>query len=198
MDPQLADVNSISLKRQSVAERQRRALNDTLRRLEAAVLSATSQTDEESQIRASEAKLIADFVERAREVEPDGVLVVVNDGHVRDIRLEHEDVITIPERSDVVLVSGEVVVPQAIVYRPGDSADDYIARVGGYTNRADEQQLLVIRRSGEVLRNERSDIRPGDEIMVMPEVPVKNLQIAKTITEVIFRVMFSAGVFLGI
>ncbi|MFQ5973537.1 MAG: polysaccharide biosynthesis/export family protein [Alphaproteobacteria bacterium] len=198
VDPRLADTNSISLKRQSIAERQRRALKDTLRRLEAAVLSATSQTDEESQIRASEAKLIADFVERAREVEPDGVLVVVNDGHVGDIQLQHEDVITIPERSDVVLVSGEVAVPQAIVYRPGDTADDYIARVGGYTNRADEQQLLVVRRSGEVLRNERSDIRPGDEIMVMPEVPVKNLQVAKTITEVIFKVMFSAGVFLGI
>ncbi len=64
--------------------------------------------------------------------------------------------------------------PQAIVYRPGDSADDYNARVEGYTNRADKQQLLVVRRSREVLRNERSNIQPGDEIMVMPEVPVKD------------------------
>ena len=198
VEPQLADINSISLKRQSIAARQKRALADTLRRLEAAVLSATSQTDEESRIRANEAKLIADFVERAQEVEPDGVLVVVNDGRIRDIHLEREDVVTIPELSEIVLVSGEVAVPQAIVYRPGDTADDYIAQVGGYTNRADRQQLLVVRRSGEVLRNERADIRPGDEIMVMPEVPVKSLQIAKTLAQVLFQIALSAGVVLGL
>ncbi len=198
VDPQLADVDSVSLKRRSIAERQKRALADTLRRLEATVLSATSQTDAESQIRTNEAKLIADFVERAKEVEPDGVLVVANDGHIRDIQLEREDVVTIPERSEVVLVSGEVAVPQAIVYRAGDTADDYIDRVGGYSNRADREQILVVRRSGEVLRNERADIRPGDEIMVMPEVPVKDLEIAKSITQVIFQIMVSAGVALGI
>lgn len=198
VDPRLADINSISLKRQSIAKRQKKALADTLRRLEATVLSATSQTDEESRIRANEAKLIAAFVERAREVKPDGVLVVVTDGQVRDIRLQHEDVITIPERSDVVLVSGEVAVPQGIVYRPGATAYDYVASVGGYTNRADRDEILVVRRSGEVRRNEWTDIRPGDEIMVMPEVPVKNLQIAKTVAQILFQIAVSAGVALGI
>ena len=50
---------------------------------------------------------------------------------------------------------------------------------------------------GEVLRNQRSDIRPGDEIMVMPKVPVKDLQIAKTLTQMIFQIAVSAGVALG-
>ncbi len=76
--------------------------------------------------------------------------------------------------------------------------EDYIARVGGYSNRADKEQLLVVRRSGEVLRKVRDDIRPGDEIMVMPEVPVKNLQIAKTIAQILFQIMVSAGIAIGI
>ena len=88
--------------------------------------------------------------------------------------------------------------PQAIVHRPSDTADDYIARVGGYTNRADLGETLVVRRSGEVLRNERTNIRPGDEILVMPEVPVKDLQIAKTIVQIIFQIAVSASIALGI
>ena len=162
------------------------------------MLSATSQTDEESKIRTSEVKLISDFVKRAKEVQPDGVLVVVHEGKLQDVRLQREDIITIPERSDFVLVSGEVAVAQAVVHRAGETADDYIARVGGYSNRADRGELLVIRRTGEVLRNERSDIRSGDEIVVLPEVPVKNLQIAKTILQTIFQAALSAGVVLGI
>ncbi len=56
----------------------------------------------------NEAKLITDFVERARQVEPDGILVVASHDQISDIQLQNEDVITIPERSEVVLVTGEV------------------------------------------------------------------------------------------
>ena len=198
IDPKSADIRSISLKRQSIAERQKQALEDTLRRLEAAMLSATSATDEEAIIRAEESKLIAKFVERARKIEPGGVLVVAEQDEIRDIQLQNDDIITIPELSDIVLVTGEVVVPQALVYRPGNTTEAYIARVGGYTNRADEDQILLVRRSGEVIRNIRDEVRPGDEIIVLPEIPVKNLQFAKTIFEILFQTALIAGVVLGI
>lgn len=198
VDPRLADIDSISLQRESIRERQARALKDMLRRLEAATLSATSQTDAEARIRANEAKLITDFVERAQEVEPDGILVVAVDSQIRDVRLQPDDIITIPPRNEIVLVSGEVAVPQAVVYQPGDTVDDYISRVGGYTNRADPSQLLVVRRSGEVLRNQRADVRPGDEIMILPEVPVKGLEIATTIIEAIFQIAVTAGIVIGL
>ena len=193
VDPELADTRSIFLKRRSVMRRQKQALEDTLARLETTVLGATSQTDKESAIRVQEAELIARFVERARELEPEGVLVVTQDGEVADLRLQPEDVVIIPERSRVVLVSGEVMAPQALVYVPGDGPRDYVARVGGYTERADESKLMIRRRNGEVVQGELAggpgmvEVREGDEIVIFPKVPVKNLQVAATLAEILFR-----------
>ena len=173
--------------------RQKKALEDSLTRLETTVLGATSQTDAESAIRVQEAELIAKFVDRARRVEPEGVLVVTQDGAVADLRLQPGDVVVVPERSRVVLVSGEVMAPQALVYVPGDGFEDYVARVGGYTDRADESRLMIRRRNGEVVQSDLADghswveIREGDELVVFPKVPVKNLQVAATISEILFR-----------
>ena len=193
VDPELADTASIFLRRRSVMRRQKQALEESLTRLETTVLGATSQTDAESAIRIQEAELIAKFVERARQVEPQGILVVTQDGAVADLRLQPEDVVVIPERSRVVLVSGEVMAPQALVYVPGDGLEDYLARVGGYTERADESKLMIRRRNGEVVQGDLDGgknpikIREGDELVIFPKVPVKNLQVAATVSEILFR-----------
>ena len=83
--------------------------------------------------------------------------------------------------------------PQALVHVPGDDLQDYVARVGGYTDRADEDRLVIRRRNGEVVQGGLTDgrssieIREGDELVVFPKVPVKNLQVAATISEILFR-----------
>ena len=193
VDPELADTASIYLKRRSVVRGQKQALEDSLRRLETTVLGATSQTDAESAIRVQEAELISRFVERARQAEPEGILVVTQNGQIIDLRLQPQDAVIIPERSRVVLISGEVMAPQALVHIPGDSPVDYVARVGGYTERADETKIMIRRRNGEVVQGDLSsaqgtiEVREGDEIVVFPKVPVKNLQVAATLAEVIFR-----------
>jgi len=199
VDPNLADINAVSLRRKSIAERQKSALEDTLRRLEIAVIGASSQTDEESQIRVREAALISSFVDRARKVKPEGILVVAENGKITDIQLEPGDIVTIPPRSHTVLVSGEVMVPQALVYSPKISLAGYIEKVGGFTDRADPQRTLVVHRNGEVVvQDEGLVVQPGDEILVLPAVPVKNLQIASTITEVIFRIALAAATVFGL
>jgi protein involved in polysaccharide export with SLBB domain len=198
VDRSLADVTAVSLKRQSVARRQKIAIEESLRRLETAVLGATSQTDEESRIRLQEAQLISDFVERARQVEPKGVLVVSTAGRVQDILLQPEDIITIPENTRVVLVTGEVVVPQAVLHAPGDSIYDYIDRAGGFSTRALDDEFLVIRRNAEVLKGRDIEVLPGDEIVVLPKIPSKNLQIIATIIDIIFKVAASTAVILNL
>src|SRR5699024_4101665 len=100
-------VHSVSIKRESVAEQQEQALQQSLRRLQQTYLGASSQTVEAAEIRVREAELIQKFVERARQVEPSGRLVVAHNGDIQNIRLQDGDVITIPEKTGAVLVTGE-------------------------------------------------------------------------------------------
>lgn len=187
-------VQSISLQRESVRRQQQQSLEDSLRRLETTYLSAPSSTNEEARVRAQEAELIQDFVSRARELEPSGRLVVASRNGIADIRLQDGDVITIPEISDSVLISGEVVVPQAAVYQPGMSVMDYIESAGGFTNRADDDQILLVRQNGAVINARSSALRPGDEILVMPAAPTHNLQLASTLTQILYQIAVATRV----
>lgn len=170
-------------------------MEDSLRRLlETTYLSAPSSTNEEAQVRAQEAELIQDFVARARELEPSGRMVVAYDGRISDIRLQDGDVITIPEISDSMLISGEVLVPQAAVYRPGMNVIDYIESAGGFTNRADDDHILIVRQNGAVENARKVNLRPGDEILVMPAAPTHNLQLAATLTQILYQVAVATRV----
>lgn len=202
VDPTLADIDSISLRRESIKRRQKRALDESLRRLETAVLGKSSITAEGAGIQVQEASLIADFVKRAREVEPEGILVVSKGGEMSNVLLQPNDVITIPEKTNVVQVSGEVMVPQALVYERGARLEEYIQRVGGYTERADEDKHLILRRNGEVIpifdgSNDIS-IRPGDEIISMPEVPGTTVEIVRMVTDTMFKVASAAAIFISL
>ena len=199
IDPELADIDSISVRRESIRRRQKQALQESLNRLETAVMGRSAITPEGAQIQSIDAKLISDFVQRARKVEPEGILVVAKNGKISNILLQPDDIITIPEKTKVIQVSGEVMVPQALVYEPGNSLSDYIARVGGYTDRADTNKHMILRRNGEVIPvfGSGSDItiRPGDEIITLPEVPSKSTDIIRMVTDIMFKVASSAAVF---
>ncbi|KIN16394.1 polysaccharide biosynthesis/export family protein [Halomonas sp. KHS3] len=187
-------VESISIKRESVKKQQAQSLEESLRRLETTYLGAPSSTNEEAQIRVQEAELIQDFISRASELEPSGRLVVAYDGRISDIRLQDGDVVTIPEVSDSMLISGEVLVPQAAVYRPGMSVIDYIEGAGGFTDRADDDHILVVRQNGAVENARNVNLRPGDEILVMPAAPTHNLQLASTITQILYQIAVATRV----
>ena len=194
VDEELANVGAISLKRTQIATRQKAALDESLRRLQSRYLTASSQTDAESAIRSREAELIGQFVETAKSVKPNGRLVVVKNGAVANVRLQSGDTITIPERTQSVLLSGEVLVSQAILHEPGLRARDYISRSGGFTDQADTKRLVVIRANGLVDSGKNPTVEMGDEIIVLPKVSVKNLQIAATIVDIIYKVAVAASV----
>ena len=187
-------VESISIQRESVKKQQAQSLEESLRRLETTYLGAPSSTNEEAQIRVQEAQLIQDFISRASELEPSGRLVVAYDGRISDIRLQDGDVVTIPEVSDSMLISGEVLVPQAAVYRPGMSVIDYIEGAGGFTDRADDDHILVVRQNGAVENARNVNLRPGDEILVMPAAPTHNLQLASTLTQILYQIAVATKV----
>jgi protein involved in polysaccharide export with SLBB domain len=195
---ELTAVQNVSLRRISVAEQQKQALDDSLRRLQTAYLGASASTPEEANVRMQESRLISEFVQRASQVEPDGRLVVAINNKVVDIRLQDGDVITLPENSDSILIGGEVLVPQSVVFKPGVSVAEYIEAAGGFTERANVDQILVVRQSGETQIDKGVTLRPGDKILVLPKAPTKNLQLWASITQIIFQIAVITKVAFGL
>lgn len=197
VDPDRANLKGLYIKRKSVAIRQKKAIEEALRRLEQNAYTATSSSSEEAQIRAKEAEMITNFIAKAKEVQPEGIVVVGNQGITANLALENEDVIVIPEKTDVVLVSGEVMMPQAIVWSKDKSLRDYIRGTGGFTNRADTSHLIVVRPSGEVVPD-ASSIEPGDQVLVLPRFESKNLQAIKDISQVLYQIAVACKVILDL
>ena len=195
---EITDVESISIRRISVAERQRQSLHDSLRRLETTFLSAPSSTPDEARIRVQEAEMIRHFVQRALQVEPSGRLVVANDGQITNVRLQDGDIITIPQKADSILISGEVLVPQSAVFIPQRSVHEYIQGAGGLTQHADTKRILIVRQNGEVRDANSVTLRPGDEILILPVAPTKNLQLAATLSQIFYQIAIAAKVVLDL
>ena len=196
VDPNLADVDSILLERESVAEIQREALEESLNRLERSVFSSPISSTGDASIRASEASLVLQFTERARAIEPKGKVIVADQGDVANILLEMGDRIIIPAKSDVVNISGEVLMPRSVVFNSQAEIEDYIAWAGGFTERANADQILVVHPNGMYESFETASIRPGDTIMVLPKVSSHLMQSVKDITQVIYQIAVASDVVL--
>lgn len=194
VDPALADISSVYIKRRSVAEQQQKTIQDALHRLEQSALTATSSSVDEADIRVKEATLIQDFIKRASSVRPDGIVVVSRGGVVSDILLEDGDEIVIPRLSDVVLVSGEVMMPKAVTWNKAMTLDDYLGAAGGVSNRADDRNILVSKANGEVGLAEDLGIEAGDQIMVMPRFDSKNMQLAKDVMQILYQMAVATKV----
>lgn len=190
----LAAVEAIYLRRQSVARDQKIILQDSLRRLEQNALTATSSTPEEAQIRVKEAELIQDFVRRASQLEPDGVIVISRGGVIADIWLEEGDEIVIPQKSSVVQISGEVVMPKAVSFDSNMSLDDYLAAAGGVSAKADEKNILVAKQNGEIGLASDLGIQEGDRILVLPKVDTKGMLLAKDLMQMIYQIAVATKV----
>jgi len=198
VEPELANLEGIHIKRRSVAERQKKALAESLSRLEYSSLTATSASVDEANIRVREAEMIGQFVTKARQIQPDGTLVVGRNGQISDLYLEDGDVIVIPAKSDVVTISGEVLIPQAVVYRPGLDAEDYVDSAGGFSFRANKGEMLVVKPNGEVLKEGDTEIAAGDQILVMPRFDTKNMQLLKDIMQVLYQIAVATKIVIDI
>ena len=198
VDPSLANLDGIYIKRRSMAEQQRKAIAESLQRLEKSVLTTTSITAEEAQIRVREAELVQNFIKRASELEPDGVVVVTKNHVTADILLEDGDEVFIPQHSDVVQISGEVMIPKAIVYSKGMNIRQYVDNAGGFTDRADKDNILIVHPNGEIAESSTTKILPGDLVLVMPHYNTKRFAIFKDLVQALFQIAVATKVIVGI
>jgi protein involved in polysaccharide export with SLBB domain len=199
VDPEMADVRSIHLRRASVARAQKKTIDDSLFRLEQSALLALSSTNVEADIRLKEAELMKQFIASARLIQPLGRVVTSRKGKLINVRLEEDDVIVIPRKNHVIRVGGEVQVTQALVYDPALRASDYVRQAGGRTNRANRDRIIILHADASVSMGDLdSRVRPGDEILVPPKVDSKLLQNTMDITSVIYQIAVAAAVVLAI
>ncbi|UTW56255.1 polysaccharide biosynthesis/export family protein [Kordiimonas sp. SCSIO 12610] len=200
-----AQLDAIQLSRVSVKERQREALEAQLVALQNSVLTARSNTVQEASLRAQEAQLVLQWVERARAVEPKGIVSLARSTNKEDILLEPGDIIRIPRKSNFVMVHGDVLFPSAMAYQKGSTIRDYIDQAGGLSQPRGAVNILLLRRDGTFdkltsseVKSKKFNLQPGDEIFVLPRVQTKSLQIATDVLNIFYQLALSAGVVLGI
>lgn len=193
-----ARVEALQLFRRSVATRQKELLEGSLRSLETYALTARSSTSEEAALRGREAQQILTFIDRARQVQPRGQVVLAGGEQGANTLLEDGDTLRVPEQSNLVMVSGEVLFPNAIVWQQGAVAADFIARAGGFTQGADEARLVVLRQDGSVAQSVTAAVQPGDEIMVLPKIEAKSIETTRGITQIVYQIAVAAKVLFGL
>ena len=194
----LAKLTNLTIYRESVAEQQKRMIDESLDRLEEMTLSTQSTTREEAALRQDDAALVKEFIAKARDVQPDGRIVVVENAW-QDIILQQGDIIEIPEQTSVITVNGQVRAQGALTFNPDYTVGDYVANSGGFSDNADKEEILVIHQNGASnVVNTAYRIQQGDEIMVLPEVKTRRIEIARGLSQIVYQLAIAAKVVLDL
>ena len=94
---------------------------------------------------------------------------IENPGGVDDITLREGDKLVIPQYTNTVKVSGDVMYPISMNYKEGESLNYYIKRAGGYGDRARKSRVYAVYMNGSVeliSHHSSKAIQPGCEIVV--------------------------------
>lgn len=199
----LSDQQSVQLFRESVAHRQKEMLMSSLQALEQSVLTASSATREAAELRKVEAESVLAWIERAKQVEPRGQVLLVNGYDPAEVILNQGDTIVIPSRKHLVMIHGEVLFPTAVTFQEHNSIEEYVEQAGGSTSDLDDMNTLVMKPNGMFVKASRKlddegIVGAGDEIFVLAKPELKALQLTKDISQVIYQIAVSAAVALAL
>jgi protein involved in polysaccharide export with SLBB domain len=118
-----------------------------------------------------------------------------------DLVLKNGDQLVVPDRQQEVTVLGEVQYATSHLFERGLSREEYIAKSGGMTQRADKKRIYVVRANGEVVaesgsrwfrRGSTTDMHAGDSIVVPLDVdqPIARWS---AITQIIYNLALGAA-----
>ena len=199
VDPKVADLGAIYLRRQSVAVTEQQALQESLAALRRALLTARSASTSDATIHTEEAAMVDAFMQKVQQFKPQGRIVLAGSPVAQSLIFEPNDEIVIPAKSDVVSISGEVRIPQTVIWSPGRTVDQYVTLAGGYTQRADAADILVIHASGAVEKaGAGGPIGSGDRITVMPQAGVHAFAIFQDIFSIIRAIESQVAIASGV
>ncbi|MDX7745291.1 hypothetical protein [Aeromonas veronii] len=103
-------------------------LQSSLKVLEASILTARSPSEGEAKLHNSEAQLLMQWVERGKDIQPNGQVVHQHE----DVRLEPGDMIWIPRQTNLIMVHGNVKFPNAILMDSKRTVADDINLAGDF------------------------------------------------------------------
>ena len=92
-----------------------------------------------------------------------------NPGSDADLVLREGDVLIVPQYNNTVKISGNVLYPNTVTYRPDMTVKDYVIQAGGYGFRSKKNKAYVVYMNGTVTRARRMSsnvVEPGCEIVV--------------------------------
>jgi polysaccharide export outer membrane protein len=139
-----------------------------------------------------------------RETKPVGRLVIDVEGVVKgraggseDVLVKDGDKLVIPKKTQEVTILGEVQSPTSHVFEVGLTRDDYIAKSGGTTQKADRKRIYVVRANGDVFsgnrggwfrRSQSTEMHAGDTIVVPLDTErVRALPLWQAVTTIIYN-----------
>jgi protein involved in polysaccharide export with SLBB domain len=95
-----------------------------------------------------------------------------------DLLLEDGDIIKVPKQLQTIKVTGEILKPINIIFKPGKSVGEYINESGGFTDNANKKGTYVVYANGAIKSTKKflffydyPTIKPGAEIFVPKHAP---------------------------
>ena len=88
-------------------------------------------------------------------------------GSEADLVMQENDELVIPEFVSTVRISGDVMLPNTVMYKPGKKLKYYIDQAGGYGERAKKSKAFIVYMNGSIARAKgNAVIEPGCQIIV--------------------------------
>jgi len=196
-----ANAPDTQLFRKKIAIQQKAAIMSNLLNFERDAYTSNVLTAEGALIQTKFADLVTQYVNKIKEVEPKGQLVIHSPDEWKSIQVEDEDVINIPYQTQVVRVDGCVLTPTALILKPDFDLGDYIAAAGGYTNIADTSNIIIASQNGTIKNTSLAwynfwssvpELKAGDHIMILPGTSTQGLTVLTAVAQVIYQVAISA------
>jgi polysaccharide export outer membrane protein len=199
--------------REDLKEKEQRQIDTMVTRLESDIASAQL---EKSQLKGAEEQktnsvgLAQSLLAQLKSSKALGRLVIdlpkilaadVKTEKENDILLKNGDQLFVPALTQEVTVIGEVQYSTSHLFEPGLKTQDYIAKSGGLTYRADDNRIYVVRANGSVVPSNSEgwfnggvDIKQGDTIVVPLDAErMRPLTLWTNVTQIIYQLGIAAA-----
>jgi protein involved in polysaccharide export with SLBB domain len=193
-----AYLRGIALSRESIRERQVKAIKKSKEDLNTALLNSNLKGDAVGDV---------DIIRALSEsIDPENLGRLAGDFSPNsqaslNTLLIDNDRIVVPRNPNAISVFGEVLNPIAMEYKKNLSLNSAINNAGGYQQYADKRRVYVIKANGIVQKASRNifvrniKLEPGDTIVVPRKIITQNqgLQALAPITQILSDLAFSAA-----